>query len=461
MSRVNKPSFQLKVVLYTQDTESPAVLSSLEKLPYPIQIFDPDQLNSFNPQKLPSIMVIAIGNEQLDCNKVCTLCTCYPEIPKLAVFVGGANIRHKDIIDNCCEFISLPCHSGELQLRMDKLEAMALSNYALGNAHLVGRSEVFTNILKLMSMFSRCDAPVLIEGETGTGKEMVARAIHYQSNRKDYPFIPVNCGALPDNLIENELFGHIKGAYTDAKSTQAGLVAQAESGTLFLDEIEALSHKAQVVLLRFLQEFEYKPLGGSRTYKANVRIIAASNAKLCDLVEQGVIRQDLYFRLNILALPIPSLKERGEDIHLLAEWFLNQFTQQYDLSQKYFNDAALRWMSQYNWPGNVRELENLVHRAVLVSEGDEISLQCIVNESEYVDSTEYSKEQDWSAEVQTNISFNEAKTKAIDTFEKYYLSHLMRQAKGNVTLAAKQACKERRALGKLLKKHGIDRNLFS
>jgi DNA-binding NtrC family response regulator len=173
---------------------------------------------------------------------------------------------------------------------------------------LIGNSPVFRKVIRLIEKMAGCDAPVLIEGETGTGKEVAARALHYQGKRHGKPFIPVNCGAIPDALFENELFGHSKGAFTDAKENQPGFVALADSGTLFLDEIEALSPKGQVTLLRFMQDQQYRPLGGGRELNANVRMITASNADLAWLTEHGEFRKDLFFRLKILHLELPPLR---------------------------------------------------------------------------------------------------------------------------------------------------------
>ncbi len=193
------------------------------------------------------------------------------------------------------------------------------------NLNLIGHSSIFLDTLLFINKASDCDAPVLIEGETGCGKEVAARAIHYLGCRKDFPFIPMNCGAIPDQLIENELFGHEKGAYTDAKQSQAGLTEQADGGTLFLDEIEALSTKGQVTLLRFIEDNVIRPLGATKSRKVNVRIIAASNVCLSELVAKGLFRQDLLFRLNLLHLNLPPLRNRKGDIQSLAEHFMQKY----------------------------------------------------------------------------------------------------------------------------------------
>src|SRR6185436_2379407 len=199
---------------------------------------------------------------------------------------------------------------------------------------MLGRSVAFRIATAMIEKMSAFDAPVVIEGETGTGKELAARAIHYRGARAAGPFVPVNCGALPDTLVENELFGHARGAFTDARDARQGVIAQAQGGTLFLDEVEALSHKAQVALLRFLEDFEYRPLGGGEVRTADVRIIAAGNTDLGAAAKAGAFRQDLLFRLNVLPVDLPPLRVRGRDIVCLAEMFLQRFADQYGRAPK-------------------------------------------------------------------------------------------------------------------------------
>lgn len=319
---------------------------------------------------------------------------------------------------------------------------------------LIGKSSIFLDALSFIKNASNCDAPVLLESETGCGKEVTARAIHYLGKRKGFPFIPMNCGAIPDQLIENELFGHEKGAFTDAKQSQAGLTAQADGGTLFLDEIEALSPKGQVTLLRFIEDNVIRPLGATKSRKVNVRVIAASNANLAELVAKGQFRQDLLFRLNLLHLNIPPLRERKDDIQILADHFLEKFRYQYSRPQKRFHPDTVAWMQIHHWPGNVRELENFVHKSFLLSQESEIFSAEIYNETKqpYSRRKQFDRRQVFAFDA----PFNEAKNNAIEHFEKSYLSWLISDSKGNVTQAAEKAQKERRALGKLLKRHTIN-----
>lgn len=320
---------------------------------------------------------------------------------------------------------------------------------------LIGKSPAFREVIRLIEKMASCDAPVLIEGETGTGKELAARALHYQGKRRNKPFIPFNCGAVPDTLFENELFGHTRGAFTDAKQDQAGLVAAADSGTLFLDEMETLSPKGQVALLRFMQDQQYRPLGGGRELNANVRIIAASNADLARLVDGGVFRKDLFFRLKILHLELPPLRERQGDAQILAEHFVRIHSERSGQPIKTFHPDTLTWFESYSWPGNIRELENLVYREFLFSEGPEIHINPGRQRQ-----TERRKYSDRRRFLCNGADFNQAKAKVIEEFEKRFLMSVLTEAHGNISLAAKLAHKERSALGKLIKKHGIDKNQY-
>jgi two-component system, NtrC family, response regulator GlrR len=315
---------------------------------------------------------------------------------------------------------------------------------------LAGNSEAFRKVINLIDKLARLDVPVLIEGETGTGKELAARAIHYRGSRRDRPFVPVNCGAVPDTLIESELFGHVKGAFTDARSDHPGLVEIAAGGTLFLDEVDALTPKAQVVLLRFLQDSSYRPVGGRVERQADVRIIAASNAALEKLTDSGAFRLDLLFRLRILNLSLPPLRDREGDAVILAHLFLKRCRHEYDCRVSHLDEESCNWFDRYPWPGNVRELQSLIYREALVSEHDILRLEPPGSLAR-----ERRRRADRRLPGFDGTDFVTAKTKAVEHFERGYLIVLMEQADGNVSRAARLAGKERRALGKLLKKHGI------
>ncbi|MGH8684518.1 MAG: sigma 54-interacting transcriptional regulator [Nitrosospira sp.] len=315
---------------------------------------------------------------------------------------------------------------------------------------LLGNSSAFSRMLRLIDKLAKVQAPVLIEGETGTGKEMVARAIHYQGIRRDQAFVPINCGAFPDNLIESELFGHVKGAFTDARIDQPGLVETAAGGTLFLDEVDALTPRAQVTLLRFLQDGSYRPIGARIERKVDVRVIAATNGCMDDLVESHAFRCDLLYRLRVLGMKLPPLRERDNDAMLLAKVFFDRCKAQFHCDAKELDQESCSWFGSYSWPGNVRELEGLVYREAVVCEDMTLRLA-----SPVLCDTERRRTFERRMTGFCNETYAAAKSAVLEQFEQQYLSQLMERARGNVSQAARLAGKERRALGKLLKKHGI------
>lgn len=381
---------------------------------------------------------------------------------------------------------------------------MAMNKFV--GLNLIGKSEVFLQALKLIERYATSDATVLILGETGTGKELAARAIHYLSDRSDTAFVPINCGAMPDNLIESELFGHTKGAFTDAREARPGLVAQANGGTLFLDEIEAMSPRAQGVLLRFLQDKEYRPVGGTGIKNANVRIIGASNAKLFDLVHQGLFRSDLVYRLNTLTLELPPLRERIGDIMLLTQEFLARLNRDSDDLPKILHPESTRILENYHWPGNIRQLENLIQREFILAEGRMITIcdpacdPCLFmpqantssQPASHYDSNIASSDhrrpdrrrrhrrrndiseqhRNGNSRIQyrsttlpvnhflTYEEFKQAKEILLNRLEIDHLVTLLTKSEGNLSLASRLSGRDRRDICRSLKRHGLDRHLF-
>lgn len=244
---------------------------------------------------------------------------------------------------------------------------------------LVGKSPAIKDIRKKAKQVATCKAPILLIGESGTGKEVLARLIHYHSKRSDNSMVAINCGAIPKDLVESKLFGHEKGAFTGADSKKKGCFELADGGTLFLDEIGEMSFSLQAKLLRVVELKSFRRIGGEKEINVDVRIISATNQILNDQIKAGNFRKDLFYRLNVIELRIPPLRHRKEDIPLLAEHFLNQFTNEYDVSQKKFSDKCLKIFMTYNWPGNVRELKNVVERSVVMSSGPVIDTDVLPN----------------------------------------------------------------------------------
>ncbi|MFO7752256.1 MAG: sigma 54-interacting transcriptional regulator [Desulfobacteraceae bacterium] len=251
-----------------------------------------------------------------------------------------------------------------LRQENERLKTELESRYSFSN--IIGNSNKMREVLQMISQVSRSNATVLIRGESGTGKELVANSIHYNSHRSDGPFVKLNCAAIPTNLIESELFGHEKGAFSGASRMKKGRFEVADKGTLFLDEIGNMDMSVQVRLLRFLQEKEFERVGGLSPVKSDVRIIAATNSNLEEMVRQGRFRDDLYFRLNVFPIYMPSLKMRKTDIILLADYFLEKYSKEYFKDIKRFTTPAIDMLMEYHWPGNVRELENAIERAVIL-----------------------------------------------------------------------------------------------
>ena len=352
------------------------------------------------------------------------------------------------------DFLLWPAHPEELARRVHRFlgapqdglsEIERRLTAEIGMREMVGQDAAFLSVMAKVARFGATDAPVLLTGETGTGKELCARVTHLLSQRSHGPFIPIDCGALPDHLFENELFGHARGAFTDARTDQKGLVAVANGGTLFLDEIDSLSLVAQSKVLRLLQERTYRPLGSETFKKAEVRIIAATNRNLEQLVSEKTFRSDLYFRINVLRIQLPSLRERRSDIGLLGRHFVDEMCSAQSLPRKVLSEAALRRLESHDWPGNVRELYNVMQRAVLSSDGAQIAASNI----------EVAEDVSEELPLETDLSFRRAKLEAIRSFERDYVARLMQKHLGNVTRAAREAGKDRRAFGRLASKYGV------
>jgi DNA-binding NtrC family response regulator len=374
-------------------------------------------------------------------------------VPTLAILPESPSPELLTASQAADDVLFWPVRGNELEFRIQRLLQLPsrishkIENdlgKELGLANLVGAHPSILRAARQAVLFAGTNAPLLITGETGTGKELFAHATHALSSRKHGPFIPVDCASLPEHLAENELFGHCRGAFTDAHKDQRGLAALAENGTLFLDEVDALSATNQAKLLRFLQEGTFRALGAERFTRSNARVIAASNHSIEDRVQQGKFRSDLYFRLNVLRLHLPALRERRGDILLLAQHFLENECGG-GPGRKRFSVPAMRKLESHHWPGNARELFNIVQRASVCSKGAMILPGDIM----------LANETTVESNVVSGESFQRARRQALEQFERDYVEQLLNRHEGNVTQAAREAGKERRAFGKLVKKYNL------
>ena len=323
---------------------------------------------------------------------------------------------------------------------------------------LIGASLCFLKATEMIPVLGMSNSTVLISGETGTGKELFARAIHYCGERRSKPFIPINCAALPEQLIENELFGHTKGAFTGALIDKPGLLDEANGGTVFLDEIESLSLTVQSKLLRVLQDREFRSLGSTKSRTIDVKFIAATNSNLRSRVDAQQFREDLFYRLNILSVTLPPLRERKEDIVLLANHYLKVYAKEYGKEGFTLGHSACAELLSYAWPGNIRELQGVIQRVVAMRIAKRLEVEDLdITEKPELSSPAVMPQQIISGDY----SFQTMKMRMIEEFERAYLRELLSAHQGNITKAARAAKKERRSFQRLLHKYCLDRRTFS
>ena len=440
LQAILRPVFRLEVLAQMAPCGDPPLPGLMDNLKRSLQQID------------PALMFLTLFRSL---NQTRKLLETIRQILDLPIVLIVESAHPKEIIEllrvGADDFIPLPLQAGNVLPRAWKLvrdpdmRMRARISPKPAMKRLIGESSALLNQIKKIPKIARCDANVLITGETGTGKELYARAIHYGSSRAGRPFMPVNCGAIPGELVENELFGHERGAFTSAVTLQTGLVEEANGGTLFLDEVDCLPPFAQVKLLRFLQEKEYRPLGSTRMRQANVRVIAASNVNLEEAVGNGRVRQDLFYRLNIIALTLPPLRERVEDIPLLAHHFLEKYSRELNKEVPDFEPDALQLMMAHTWPGNVRELEHAIERVTVLCDGPSI------------------RGSDLILVLPAGVfrqSLQKAKATEIARFEKNYIQGLLRACRGNISKAARLAQKNRRAFWQLIQKYQIDVESF-
>jgi DNA-binding NtrC family response regulator len=340
------------------------------------------------------------------------------------------------------EFLPKPFTDGELlsavervlkKVRLRKTGNSLPSRAVTAHLGLIGTSESISKVFTAISKVASTSATVLITGESGTGKELTARAIHYNGPRSSAPFIAVNCGGIPEGLLESELFGHVKGAFTGAIESRAGLFHAADGGTIFLDEVSDMSMSMQVKLLRVLQDKEVCMVGSTRTRKVDVRVLAATNKELSSLVKKSLFREDLFYRLNVITIFMPPLRERGDDILLLARHFIVRFSTELSKTPPRLSDEAIQSLYNYDWPGNVRELENVMQRLVIMTDGDIIE----VSDLPYL----------MRFSVLRKIGF----TRSLTEVEREYINNVLASVGGNRTRAAEILGIDRKTLREKLK----------
>ncbi len=327
-----------------------------------------------------------------------------------------------------------------LQAENDRLKQELQSRFRPSN--IIGNSNSMQTVFDMIAQVSRSEATVLIRGESGTGKELVANAIHFNSRRADRPFVKVNCAALPETVIESELFGHEKGAFTGAISSRKGRFEVASGGTIFLDEIGDLSATTQVKLLRVLQEKEFERVGGNQTIRTNVRVIAATNKNLEELIADGRFREDLYYRLNVFPIHVPPLRERKSDILQLADHFVEKYSKENHVTIRRISTPAIDLLTAYHWPGNVRELENCIERAVLLSTDEVIHSHHLPPSLQSAESTD--------------TSLHSSLDEALNQLERDLILDALKSTRGNMARAARLLDVTERVMGLRVQKHGID-----
>ncbi len=329
---------------------------------------------------------------------------------------------------------------------------------------IVGKSITFKKVMDLIEKVAKTKSTILIGGETGTGKELVANAIHYNSPRKNAPLVVVNCAALPENLLESELFGHVKGAFTGAYEDKKGKFAVADSGTIFLDEIGAIPINLQSKLLRVIENQQFEPIGSTKTILCDVRIIAATNVDLKKAIEKDNFREDLYYRLNVFPIYLPPLRQRVEDIPYLIDHFIKMYSNELKKVIKGIEKQALDILISYSWPGNVRELENVMERAIVLCETDTLTADLFSmlegkNAERQLPLLNTKHSEDFSC-YQNSGNYSESKKKLLAAFDSNFIIKIIRETKGNITMAAKISGIDRKNLYRKIKSLNIDPKEF-
>lgn len=449
------------LVVEDNDTMRLGIEESLRREGYEVCAFDngPDAINAFkqNPSQLA---IIDLKMDPMDGNEVLAKIKELSPITETLMIsaFGTVETAVNSMQKGASDFLTKPFSPDELRIRVknlfekfereQKLENLIEHNRLLNEelqtsfSEIVGESNAIKEIFTLIKQVAANDTTLLIHGESGTGKELVARAIHTNSNRADKPFVKVNCGALNENLLESELFGHEKGAFTGAIRQKKGRFELANSGTLFLDEIGDVSTSMQVKLLRVLQENEFERVGGETTIKTDVRIISSTNRDLPNLIAEEKFRDDLYYRLSVIPIQLPALRERKEDIPLLVSFFLKKISEKLRQPEKFIDNEEMKLLQEYSWPGNIRELENLIERLVVICTDEKIEFDLIARHLTGKSSL-------------SNGVDNFPLQEALYNFEKKLIQQAMKKANGVKNRAAKLLGINTSALYYKLEKFGM------
>lgn len=359
------------------------------------------------------------------------------------------------------KFLSKPFDLEELKTTVENaltfnisrpaVKTSAIGVSSLGGTEIIGESESIIELKNLISKVSDTDSTVLITGESGTGKELIARSLHENSSRKKQPFVAINCGAIPAELLESELFGHAKGAFTGAVASRVGRFEMADGGTIFLDEIGDLAPALQVKLLRVLQERSFEPVGSTKSIQVDVRVLAATNKNLDELVRKNLFREDLYYRLNVIPIQISSLKERSSDIPILLKYFMNRMNAQKRKNLTGFSAEAMSCLQKYNWPGNIRELENLIERLTILKGFGEVQVSDLPSKCQVVSKATYVDSLGFENNTNLQLDFNTA----VDQFENSLILRALEKTNWNRNQAAQMLGLNRTTLVEKIKKKGL------
>jgi DNA-binding NtrC family response regulator len=367
-----------------------------------------------------------------------------------AMQLGAANYLCKPInYDELMVVLQKTLEQSRLKQEVQRLRQEVSARYSFSN--IVGKSAAMQRIYDLITDVAKTDATVLIQGETGTGKELIAKAIHYNSSRRDLPFVGVSCAAIPDTLLESELFGYEKGAFTGALKTRIGRFEQADAGTIFLDEIGDIPLTTQAKLLRVLQEREFERVGGNDTVHVNVRLISATNKDLRKAIQQNTFREDLFYRLNVVLITVPPLRERLEDLPLLAFHFLQMYAGRFNKAVNDIEPAAIQLLAQQRWPGNVRELENAIERGVILEKSEALTKETIAR------CLQPGEQSSFHFFIYENLPFRNAKQDLLDRFEREYISRLLEKHHGSIVNAAREAELDYKNFFEKMKRHGLSK----